>query len=99
MSAYLKKYYSKGFKGILIGKMSNLLNALDLPESVNRNIKMLYRKIFTPRYVLNRSKEIDDFKNTIEFPTSKYFDDFEKIRNHVSLYEQNNKNIKETICN
>ena len=99
MSAYLKKSYSKNFKGILIGKMNNLLNALDLPESVDRNIRMLYRKIFTPRYVLNRSKEIDDFKNTIESQNSKYFDDFEKIRSHVLLYvKNNNKNIKDTIC-
>ena len=98
MSAYLKKSYSKSFKGILIGKMSNLLIASDLPESVDRNIRMLYRKIFTPRYVLNRSKEIDDFKNTIESPNSKYFDDFNKIRTHVLLYaKNNNKNIKDTI--
>jgi glycosyltransferase domain-containing protein len=100
MSIYFKKYYSKGFKGILISKMSNLLDALDLPESINKSIRMLYRKIFTPRYVLNRSKEIDDFKDTIESPTSKYFDDFNKIRSHVLLYaKNNNKNIKETICN
>lgn len=91
MSAYLKKSYSKSFKGILIGKMSNILKALDLPEYVDRNIRMLYRKIFTSRYVLNRSKEIDDFKNTIESPNSKYFDDFDKIRNHVLLYANNEK--------
>lgn len=98
MSAYLKKYYSKSFKGILIGKMSNLLDALDLPESINKNIRMLYRKIFIPRYVLNRSKEIDNFKNTIESQDSKYFDDFERIRKHVLLYaKNNNKNIKDTI--
>ncbi len=86
MSAYLKKSCSKSFKGILIGKMSNLLNALDLPESIDKNIRMLYRKMFTPRYVLNRSKEIDDFKNTIESSDSKYFDDFERIRKHVLLH-------------
>jgi len=91
MSAYLKKYYSKSFKGILISKMSNLLDALDLPESINKSIRMLYRKIFIPKYVLNRSKEIDDFKNTIESPNSKYFDDFERIRNHVLSYANNNK--------
>jgi len=78
MSVYLKKACSKSFKGILIGKMSNLLNALDLPESIDNNIKMLYRKIFTPG--------IDSFKNTIVSPNSKYFDDFEKIHNHVLLY-------------
>jgi hypothetical protein len=100
MFAYLKKYYSKNFKGILIGKMSNLLNALNLPETINKNTRMLYRKMFTPRYVLNRSKEIDDFKNTIESPNSKYFDDFNRIRTHVLLYaKNNNKNIKDRVSN
>lgn len=89
MAAYLKKYYSKSIKGILIDRMSNLFDILDLPGSVYRNIRMLYRKTFAPRYVLNRSKEIDDFKNTIESPNSKYFDDFNKIRRHVLLHARN----------
>ena len=78
MSVYLGRPYSKNYKGILIGKMINLLNALNLPESIDKNIRMLYKKIFTP--------EIDDLKNTIESPNSKYFDDFNTIRNHVLLY-------------
>ncbi len=81
MSKYLKKYHSGRFKGILIDKMRNLLNALDLPEYIDKNIRMLlrmlYRKMFTP--------EINDFKNTIKSPNSKYFNDFNKIRNHVLL--------------
>ena len=98
MSIYFKNH-SKSFRGILTGKMRHLLNVLDLPEGVDKNIQKLYRKIFTPKYVINRLKEIDDFKNTIESPNSKYFDDFEKIRSHVLLYvKNNNKNIKNTIC-
>jgi len=89
MSVYLKKSYSKDFKGILIGKMSNLLNALDLPESLDKNIRTLYRKMFTPRYNLNKSKEIDDFRKKVESPNSKHFDDFEKIRSQVLLYAEN----------
>lgn len=89
MSVYLEKSYSKSFKGILIGKMSNLLNALDLPESANRNIRMLYRKIYTLKYNLDNLKKIEDFKNKFESPDSKYFDDFEKIRSHVLLYAEN----------
>jgi len=100
MSIYLKKSYPKSFKYVLIRKMKNILNALDLPEPVDRNIRMLHRKIFTPKYNLNRSKEIDDFKNTIESSDSKYFDDFEKIRKHVLLYtKNNNKNIKDRVPN
>jgi len=85
MSAYLKKYYSKNFKHVLIRKMKNMLNTLDLPESVDRDIRMLYRKMFTPIYNLSKSKGIDDFKKIVESPNSKYFDDFEKIRSHVLL--------------
>ena len=89
MTEYLNKFYPKSFKGILIGKMSNLLKALDLPESLDKNIRTLYRKMFTPRYNLNKSKEIDDFRKKVESPNSKYFDDFEKIRSHVLLYAEN----------
>jgi len=100
MTEYLNKYCSKSFKGILIGKMSNLLNALDLPESINKSIRMLYKKIFTSKYNLNKSKEIDDFRKKIESPNSKYFDDFERIRKHVLLHaKNNNENIKDTVCN
>ncbi len=89
MSIYLKKH-SKSFRGILTGKMRHLLNVLDLPEDVDKNIQKLYRKIFTPKYVINRLKEIDDFKNTIKSQDSKYFDDFERIQKHVLLYSKNN---------
>lgn len=100
MSKYLKKYYFKSFKHILISKMKNLLNALDLPESIDKNLRMLYRKIFTPKYNLNKSKEYYNYKKIVESSNSKYFDDFERIRKHVLLYaKNNNKNIKDTICN
>ncbi|MBA7587332.1 hypothetical protein ES708_29359 [subsurface metagenome] len=74
----LGEFHPKSFKRILIGKMSKFLCALNLPESIDKNIRMLYKKMFTP--------EINDFRNTIESPNSKYFDDFNKIRNHVLLY-------------
>lgn len=86
MAEYLNKYYSKSFNGILITKMSKFLCALNFPEVVDKNIRILYKKIFTPKYNLNKLKEINDFKNKFESPNSKYFDDFEKIRNHVLLY-------------
>lgn len=88
MSIYFKKSCSKSFKRILIDKMSNLLNALDLPDSIDKNIRMLYRKMFTPRHVLNRSKEIDDLKKKVESPNSEYFDDFNKIRHFVLQYAE-----------
>ncbi len=90
MSKYLKKYYFKSFKHILISKMKNLLNALDLPESIDKNLRMFYRKIFTPKYNLNKSKEYYNYKKIVESPNSKYFDDFERIQKHVSLYSKNN---------
>ncbi len=102
MSKYLKKYYSKSFKRISIGRISTLLNALGLPESVGKEIRMLYRKIFNPKCDLNNLKklrEINDLKNTIESPNSKYFGDFNKIRTHVLFYEKNNKSIKGRVSN
>ena len=95
----LELSYSKSFKGILIGKMSNLLDTLDLPESVSKDIRMFYRKMFPPKHNLNRSKEIDDFRKKVESPNSKYFDDFDRIRNHVLLHGKNNKNIKDRVSN
>jgi len=100
MAEYLKKCYPKNFRSILTHKMSNLLDASDLPESVNKSIRIIYRGMFSPKYILNSLKEINDFKNIVESKNSKYFNDFNKIRSHVLLYvKNNNKNIKETICN
>jgi len=77
MSKYLNKYKSKSFKGILFDKMSTLIKALHLPEFIDENVRMLYRKIFIP--------EISYFKSTIKSTNSKYPDDFSKIINHVLL--------------
>ena len=77
MSKYLNKYKSKSFKGILFDKMNTLMKALHLPEFIDENVRMLYRKIFIP--------EISYFKSTIKSPNSKYPDDFSKIFNHVLL--------------
>jgi hypothetical protein len=66
--------------------MSIFLDNLYLPESVKKSIRILYGRMFTPKYILNNLKEINDFQNKVESPNSKYFNDFEKIRNHVLLY-------------
>ncbi len=83
MSKYLNKCKSKSFKGILFDKMSTLMKALHLPEFIDENVRMLYRKIFIP--------EISYFKSTIKSPNSKYPDDFSKIFNHVLLSHTKNQ--------
>lgn len=88
MSVYLKKHYFYSFGSILSHKISIFLDNLYLPESVKKSIRILYRRMFAPKYILNNLKEINDFQNKVESPNSKYFNDFEKIRNHVLLYEK-----------
>ena len=86
MTEFLSKYYPKSFKHFIVSKMSKLFYPLDLPEPVARNIRMLYRKIFTTEYHFNELKEMNNFKKKVENPNSKYFKDFEKISNNVLLY-------------
>ncbi len=96
MTEFLNKYCSKRFKQFFVSKMNKLLNLLNLSESLDRNIRMLYRKIFTTKYHFNESKEMNNFKKQVENPNSKYFNDFEKIISHVLLYtKKDNKNIKD----
>ena len=86
MTEFLSKYYPKSFKHFIVGKMNKYFNPINLSEPVDRNIRMLYRKIFTSKDNFNKSKEMNNFKKKIENPNSKYFNDFEKISNHISLY-------------
>ena len=78
MSSYTAKY-PKDYKSSVIHKMKEFLDHLRLPEKINRGIKAVYRKLFLP-------KQKDSFlnlKSSIENPSSKYYDDFNKIRLHV----------------
>jgi glycosyltransferase domain-containing protein len=86
MTEFLSKYYPKSFKHFFVSKMNKFFNAINLSEPVDRNIRMLYRKIFTSKDNFNKSKEMNNFKKKVENPNSKYFNDFEKISNHISLY-------------
>lgn len=82
MSAYMKKYYSKDYKNILIHKMSNILNYLRLPDWMDEGIRSLYRKLF----VFSKQIRMDDFQRSVDNSSSKYYDDFSKIRRHVLSY-------------
>lgn len=86
MTEFLSKYYPKNFKHFFVSKMNNFFNPLNLPEPIDRNIRMLYRKIFTTKDHFNELKEMNNFIKIIKNPHSKYFNDFEKISNHLSLY-------------
>jgi len=83
MSAYMKKY-SKGYKNILMHKMSNILDYLRLPDWMDGGIRSLYRKLF----VFSKQIRMDDFQRSVDNPSSKYYDDFSKIRYHVLFYSK-----------
>lgn len=82
MSAYMKKY-SKSYKDILIHKMSNILDYLRLPDRIEGGIRMLYRKLF-----LKKQIRMDDFRCSVDISSSKYHDDYDKIRRHALLYSK-----------
>ncbi len=83
MSAYMKKYYSNSYKLILIHKMSGILDYLELPDWIDRGIRTLYRKLFPSKRI-----QMDDFRSSMDVPSSKYYDDFNKIRIQVLSYSK-----------
>lgn len=78
MSAYMAKY-PKDYKDIAIRKMKEILDNLGLPEGINRGMRSVYRKSFLPE----QNDSFLNLKSSIENPSSKYYDDFNKIRLHV----------------
>jgi hypothetical protein len=82
MSAYME-YYSTIYKRILIHKMKYILDYLELPDWVDEGIRVLYRKLFLPKQM-----QMDDFRSSMDIPSSKYYDDFNKIRLYVLSYSK-----------
>ncbi len=82
MSSYLKKVYEKHYNNRLV-KMKKILDNLPLPSWMSEQIKMAYRKL-----IFLKKVRMDPFWNSIDKPSSKYYDDFNKIRNHVLLYSK-----------
>jgi len=79
MSAYLNKHV---FHNPLINKMGDILDYLRLPDSIDKSVRRLYTKLTRPR----RTK-----KYFIEMsPSSKDYDDFNKIRLHVLSHSKGN---------
>ena len=76
MSAYMKKYYpSKSKKGYI-------LDYLRLPDRIDKEIRGLYTELTGSRYVKKYSIDMP--------PSSKYYDDFSRIRHHVLSYSKIN---------
>jgi len=77
MSAYMKKYYypSKSKIGYISTRVGRILDYLNLPDWLDRGIRRLYTRLAESRYTK---------KNFIDMsPSSKYYDDFNRIRHHV----------------
>ena len=70
-------------KNILFAKMKGVLDHLKLPIEIDKKIRKLYRKVILPKQI--RGEEgpcpIDD-------PTSIFYKDFNKIKNHVLSYSK-----------
>ena len=79
MAIYLKKSRPNDYKYFLI----NILYYF--PEAISKKIKLIYR-----RAKLNFSKPTGNFLNFINDPSSKYYDDFNRIRgclmSHTEIY-------------
>ncbi len=86
LSAYIMKKESTNYKHILIHKMSNILDYLRLPEWMDEGIRSGYRKLF-----LLKQMQMKDFQGSVDVPSSKYYDDFNKIRLHVLSYSNSKK--------
>lgn len=92
MARSIKKHSSKGGKHILVNKISAILGLLNLPDGVDKGVRRLltrlYGKLFLPRY-------IRDFPISMEIsPSSKYYDDLNKIRLHVLAHSGKS----DTVC-
>ena len=85
MAAYMRRYISNKthYKGILIQKMANFLDNLRLPNWIDEGIRTSYRRLFVPKQ-RNDSPIFSD-------NSSKYYDDFNKIRLHVLSYSNSKK--------
>jgi len=77
MSAYTKKYYypSKSKIRYISSRMGRILDYLNLPDWLDRGIRRSYSRLAGSRYA---EKDFIDMS-----PSSKYYDDFNRIRQHV----------------
>ena len=80
MAVYMKKYFDFTAKDIFIHKMKKKMDHLRLPDWIDKGIRVPYRKLFLPKQM----NDFPIFSNT----SSKYYDDFDKIRLHVLSYSK-----------
>ena len=84
MASYLKKYCSNNnFRDFLIKKIKRILVFLNLPNSLYEKIRLIY-------LIIENSKPKDYyFLKHLEDPSSKYYNDFIKIRDCVISHVKN----------
>jgi glycosyltransferase domain-containing protein len=77
MSAYMKKYCypSKSKIGYISARMGRILDYLNLPDWLDRGIRRSYTRLVESRSTRKASIDMS--------PSSKYYDDFNRIRQHV----------------
>ena len=83
MLSFLKKVYKKNHSEPMI-KVTKFLNKLRLPSWIDEKIRELYGDLCFIKKV-----RMNTFWKSIDKPSSKYYDDFNKIRNHILLHSQN----------
>jgi glycosyltransferase domain-containing protein len=77
MSVYMNKYYypSKSKMGYISARMGRILGYLNLPDWLDRGIRRSYKRLAESRSTRKASIDMS--------PSSKYYDDFNRIRQHV----------------
>ncbi len=79
MSTHMEKYCPEiNYKHLLVIKMRGIL-----PDWIYGRIRSLFRKVFPENQM-----QMDDLQTTIDIPSSKYYEDFNKIRLHVLSYSK-----------
>lgn len=79
MSEYVKKYYfSRSKMASLTTRLGHILDRLSLPGWLDKGIRRPYR-LAESRYIKKDSLDMS--------PSSKYYEDFNRIRLHVLSYQ------------
>jgi len=82
MSSCLKDAYKRRHGDSMV-KIAKFLSTLGLPFWMHEKMRDLYRDLCFIQKV-----RMNPFWNSIDKPSSKYYDDFNKIRNHVLLHSK-----------
>ena len=82
MIAYMKKYYTKKGFASLTTRSGKIMDRLNLPAWLDKGIRTVYRKLARTVYIEKGSEDLS--------PSSPYYEDINKIRQHVLSFSVTN---------